>query len=371
LTFLWPGMLWLLLAVPLVLAGWVVLQRRRLRTAARHASLGFAGIQQGNAGAAMRSLRYLPPILLLLAIALFIGATARPVTMLTLPIQHETVILALDISGSMRADDVKPSRIEAAQAASKAFIDQQPRTTRIGIVTFAGSASLTQPPTLDRGALHAAIDRIQLQRATALGSALVIALAAVFPDDGIDLARLESRQARRAEGQGSGPPPGRGAASTPATPATPAIPSQPGGGAPARAPVAPGSYTSAAIVLISDGTATTGYDPVAAAKLAAERGVRVYTVGIGTSAGAVLRHEGWSMRVTLDEASLKEIAAITNGEYFQAGSAPDLSRVYQSLTSRFMLEQQRTEVTSLVALAGMLFALMAAGLSLFWYNRIL
>jgi Ca-activated chloride channel homolog len=363
-SFLWPSMLWLMLAVPLVLGGWVLLQQRRRRAAARHAALA-AGIMSGAAqGATVRRLRHLPALLFLLALALFIGATARPVTVLTLPIQHETVILALDISGSMRADDIKPSRIEAAQAASKSFIEQQPRSTRIGVVTFAGSASLTQPPTLDREALHAAIDRIQLQRATALGSALVIALAAIFPDEGIDLAKLEARQqSRRPDGQAPGrPESGAQSAAPPVTPsATP----------PARAPVAPGSFTSAAIVLISDGSATTGFDPIAAAKLAAERGVRVYTVGVGTGAGAVLRHEGWSMRVTLDEASLKEIAAITHGEYFQAASASELSRVYRSLTSRFEFEQQRTEVTALAALAGMLLALAAGGLSIFWYNRIL
>jgi Ca-activated chloride channel family protein len=343
-TFLWPGMLWLMLAVPLVLAGWLLLQRRRWQAAARHAALGFAA----PASASGSWLRYLPAILLLVAVVLFIGATARPVTVLTLPIQHETVILALDISGSMRADDIKPTRIEAAQAASKAFIDKQPSSTRIGIVTFAGSASLTQPPTLDREALRAALDRIQLQRATALGSALVISLAAIFPDDGIDLAKLEARQqSRRPDG------------------------SRPDGQVSNRTPVPAGSYTSAAIVLVSDGAATTGFDPIAAAKLASQWGVRVYTVGIGTTAGAVLRHDGWSMRVTLGEASLREIAAITQGEYFPAASSPDLAQVYQQLTSRFQLEPQRTEVTALVALAGMLFALLAGALSLFWYNRIL
>jgi Ca-activated chloride channel homolog len=391
-TFLWPAMLWWLLALPVVIGAFVWLRRRR-RAAYRLLPAAFMRQQATSVGAGQSShpfvspLRYLPPVLFVAAIALLIGATARPVTVLTLPVQHETVILAMDVSGSMRADDIKPTRIEAAQAAAKAFIAEQPRSTRVGIVTFAGSASLVQPPTLDRNDLHAALDRIQLQRATALGSALVISLAAIFPDDGIDLARLEARQrsAPRPGDAGGRGPGGRGSAPGSAGSAPGSAGSAPGSagsapgsagsavggaGAPAVA-IAPGGYASAAIVLLSDGTATTGYDPLEAAKLAASKGVRVYTVGIGTPGGAVLRHDGWSMRVTLDEKSLKQIAAITDGEYFQATSAPDLAGIYSSLSSRFMLEQQRMEVTSLVALAGMLFALMAGGLSVLWYNRIL
>jgi Ca-activated chloride channel homolog len=371
-TFLWPAMLWGLVALPVAIAAFVWLRRRRGAANRRlpaafmrpQATSGRPGDRGGRLPLSARAWRHLPPVLFVAAVALLIGATARPVTVLTLPVQHETVILAMDVSGSMRADDIKPTRIEAAQEAARSFIAEQPRTTRIGIVTFAGSASLVQPPTLDRNELHAALDRIQLQRATALGSALVISLAAIFPDDGIDLARLEARQRRaqrpgEAGGAGSGSPPGGGGPLAGST------------GAPAAAAIAPGGYASAAIVLLSDGTATTGYDPLEAAKLAASKGVRVYTVGIGTPGGAVLRHEGWSMRVTLDEKSLKQIAAITDGEYFQASSAPDLAGIYRSLSSRFMLEQQRMEVTSLVAFVGMLFALLAAGLSVLWYNRIL
>jgi Ca-activated chloride channel homolog len=356
-SFLWPTMLWLFAAVPLLLVGYLLLQRRRKRLAVRYASLAMVKDAIGSSGSARR---HLPPLLFLAALLLLLLATARPVTVITLPAQHETVVLAIDVSGSMRATDIEPSRIEAAQAAAKAFIDEQPRSTRIGIVTFAGSASLVQPPTQNREDLFAAIDRFQLQRATAIGSGLVVALATIFPDAGIEVAALEGRRTGD-----RGQPAQAGQSARAGDRGRDRIVTPP------FEPVPPGSYGSAVVVLLSDGQATTGPNPVEAAKMAAERGVRVFTVGIGTTAGTVLRNEGWSMRVTLDEATLKSIANLTHGEYFHAASAPDLKKIYQSLNSRFLLERQQTEVTAVFAAAATLFALLAAGLSVLWFNRIL
>jgi Ca-activated chloride channel family protein len=249
----------------------------------------------------------------------------------------------------MRATDVLPNRLVAAQEAAKAFIKDLPRTVKVGIVAFAGSAQVAQLPTVNHDDLMTAIDGFQLQRATATGNAIVVSLATLFPDQGIDVANF-------------GPPSrSRG------------VPIEQAGRAPPKAfvPVAPGSYTSAAIIMLTDGQRTTGVDPLDAAKAAAERGVRVYTVGVGTVDGETIGFEGWSMRVRLDEDTLKAVANQTQADYFYAGTAADLKKVYDTLSSRLTVEKKETEVSALFALGAALLALLSAGLSLFWFNRIL
>ncbi len=340
-TFLWPGLLWLLLALPLLVAAYVLILRRKRKAALRYANLAMV---KDAMGAGQRLRRHVPPLLFLVSLALMIAAIARPAAVVQLPSQHETVILSMDVSGSMRAKDVEPDRLSAAQAAAKAFVADTPRSTRIGIVAFAGTASLVQAPTQSRDDIVTAIDRFQLQRATAIGSGILVALKAIFPDAEFDL-------------RGSNPRGDRKKSST-----------QPDKPAAAQAP---GSYQSAAIILLSDGQATTGPDPIEAARMAAERGVRVFTVGIGTPNGEILVGEGWSMRVRLDEETLKAIAKITGAEYFYAGTAVDLKKIYQSLNSRFVMEKKETEITALFAAAAALAALVSALLSLRWFNRIL
>ncbi len=343
-TFQWPELLWLLLAVPMLVVAYVVLLRRRRRAALRYASLSLV---KDSIGLGAR--RHIPPVLLLLALALMIAATARPNAVLTLPSQHETVILAMDVSGSMRATDVKPTRLAAAQAAAKAFIAEQPENVRIGVVAFAGTATVAQAPTRNHEDVVAAIDRFQLQRATAIGSAIVVSLATIFPDAGIDLAALAYGSNDSARGKPRGMKPA----------------------APAFKPVPPGSYASAVIVLLTDGQRTTGPDSIQAARMAAERGVRIYTVGVGTPQGSIVGIEGWSMRVGLDEETLKAVADLTRGDYFYAGTAVDLKKIYESLRSRIVLERKRTEVTALFAGAAALLVVLSAALSLAWFNRIL
>jgi Ca-activated chloride channel family protein len=284
-----------------------------------------------------------------------IVAVARPAAVMRLPSQHETIILSLDVSGSMRAKDVEPDRITAAQNAAKTFVNEQPRSTRIGIVAFAGTASLVQAPTQNREDLHGAIERLQLQRATAIGSGILVALKAIFPDVDFDLRSSNPRV------KSATPPPYNGPLYGKAPQADKAPPKA----------VAPGSYKSAAIILLTDGQATTGPDPIEAARMAAERGVRIYTVGVGTPNGEILVGEGWSMRVRLDEETLKQIANITGAEYFYAGTALDLKKIYQSLNSRFVLERKETEITALFAAAAAFTVLLSALLSLLWFNRIL
>jgi Ca-activated chloride channel family protein len=196
----------------------------------------------------------------------------------------------------------------------------------------------------------AAIDKFQMQRATAIGSAIVVSLAELFPNDGIDLSAITYGNQR---------------------PRGVAIDQAPKKEKKEFVPVAPGSYGSAAIILLTDGQRTTGVDTMEASKMAADRGVRVYTVGVGTVDGETIGFEGWSMRVRLDEATLKAVATQTQAEYFYAGSAETLTKVYEKLSSRLTIEKKETEISGLVALLAAVLAIASAGLSLLWFNRIL
>jgi Ca-activated chloride channel family protein len=332
---------------------YVWLLRRKKKMALRYASLSIVREAMGK-GQGLR--RHIPPLLFLLSMAAMLLAAARPFAVVTLPSQNETIMLAMDVSGSMRATDVLPNRLVASQNAAKAFLADLPRHVRVGVVAFAGTAAVVQPPTLSREDLMVAIDKFQLQRGTAIGNGLVVALAELFPDAGIDLESLETGRARQ-----------RGISLDQAGKA------DQGGKADKKdfAPVTPGSYTSGAIILLTDGQRTTGVDSLDAAKAAADRGVRVYTVGVGTVEGETIGFEGWSMRVKLDEETLKGIARATQAEYFYAGTAGDLKKVYKTLSARLTVEKKETEISALLALAAAALALASAGLSLLWFNRIL
>jgi len=340
-TFIWPEMLWLMLVLPALLAAYVWVLRKKKKLALRYASLAMV---REAMGAGQRIKRHIPPALFFLALAAMLLALARPQATITLPTQHETVILAMDISGSMRATDVEPNRLVAAQNAAKQFIAEQPENVRIGVVAFAGTATVAQAPTRNREDVVAAIDRFQLQRATAIGSAIIVSLATIFPEAGIDIGALTYGF----DGPKKNEKPS----------------------APAHKPVPPGSYSSAVVILLTDGQRTTGPDSIQAAKMAAERGVRIYTVGVGTPDGKIIGFEGWSMRVRLDEETLKSIADITRAEYFYAGNAVDLSKVYEALNAKLVLERKKTEVTALFAGLAALFAVVSAALSLAWFHRI-
>ena len=346
-TFLWPEMLWLLLIVPALVAGYFYLLRRKQQTALKYASLSMV---KEAMGAGQRFRRHVPPLLFLLALIAMLVAVARPAAVVTLPSQHQTIILAMDVSGSMRAVDVQPNRITAAQAAAKAFVAEQPSNARVGVVSFAGTAAVVQVPTHNREDIIAAIDRFQLQRGTAIGSGIIVSLATIFPDAGIEVS--PSSYGRYAP---------RG------------MPLDPNAKAEKKEfkPVPPGSYGSAAIILLTDGQRTTGPDSMEAARMAADRGVRIFTVGFGTKGGETIGYEGWSMRVRLDEETLKAIADVTRGQYFYAGTATDLKKVYESLNSKFLLEKKNMEITSLFAAAAAITALASALLSLLWFNRVL
>jgi len=349
-NFLWPEFLWLLVLTPVLVLFYLWLLKRKKKNALRYASLS---IVREAMGTSQSIRRHVPPALFLLALIALLVAAARPMAVISLPSQQETIILAMDVSGSMRATDVKPNRLVAAQNAAKAFLAELPRNVRVAIVSFAGTAQVVQPATLSREDLVTAIDKFQMQRATAIGSAIVVSLAELFPDAGIDLAAMTYGRERP-----------RGVAIDKAN-------KDDKGAKKDQEPVAPGSYNNAAIILLTDGQRTTGVDTMEAAKMAADKGVRVYTVGIGTVDGETIGFEGWSMRVRLDEETLKAVASKTGAEYFYAGSAENLKKVYETLSSRLTVVKKETEISSLFALAGAALAVLAAGLSLAWFNRIL
>jgi Ca-activated chloride channel family protein len=289
-----------------------------------------------------------PAALLFVACAALLFAAARPKAPVTLPWARTSIMLAIDVSLSMRVSDVKPTRMAAAQEAAKLFLRDLPKNIEVGLVTFAGSAQVVQAATLDRESLVDAVDAIQMQYGTAIGDAIVVCVAELFPDDGIHVGDITF-----------GPrPKARGRDDKEAAP-----PKQ-------VTPVAPGSYGSGAVLLLSDGRRTTGVDTLDAAKMAADRGLRIHVVGLGTVDGPVGAGDGLAIYMQLDEPTLREVARMTGGEYHHAGTAEELRGVYQDLGSRLQIQTRDIEITALLALVAAVLVLAAAALSLLWSGRI-
>lgn len=343
--------LWALWLAPVVLGLYLLLLHRRRRQVLVFSSLALVREAQGPAS---RWRRHVPPALLWLALVLALLGLARPAARVTLPADYMTLVLAIDVSRSMLADDVEPNRIEAAQKAVREFLQELPANVRVGIVTFAGTAQVVQQVSDRREDWLAAIDRFQLQRGTATGSGLLLALSTLRPDAGITLESVlygetsfdpgHARTGRSLDQRGH----------------EPAIQPTP--------PVPPGSYTGGAIVLLSDGRRTIGPDPVDAAQAAARLGVRVYTVGFGTPNGRIPGYEGYSFFARVDEEALQAVAQVTEAEYFKASSAQELKGIYQKLSSQFTLERRDTEISALFAAAALLLTLLALLLSWKWFS---
>lgn len=342
-TFLWPQYLWLMLAVPLLPVLYLWLLRRRGKPALRYSSLAIV-----REAASRPWRRHVPPALLLIACSLLLFAAARPLATVTLPWARSSIMLAMDVSLSMRVSDVKPTRLAAAQEAAKLFLRDLPKNIDVGLVTFAGSAQVAQAATLDRASLVSAIDAFQMQYGTAIGNAIVVCLAELFPDEGINLGDMTFGPRQKLRGREEK----EAALPKPITPA------------------APGSYSSAAILLLSDGRRTTGVDTLEAAKMAADRGVRIHVVGLGTVDGVAGDPGGLAIYMQLDEPTLREVARMTGGEYHHAGSAEELRSVYQDLGSRLQVQTRETEITALLAMIAAILVLAAASLSLLWFGRV-
>jgi Ca-activated chloride channel homolog len=323
----WPFMLLSLLVVPLLVVAYLRLVAKRDASAAQ---LGMK-LTEGASGRRVGRRRHVPPAIFLVAIALLLLALTRPNVMVSLPRMEGTVILAFDVSTSMTADDLAPSRMEAAKETASAFVRDQPSTVQIGVVAFSDSAFVVQQPTNVEAEVLAAIERLAPQGATSLSEAMFVSLGAIagrpieIPQDATeeDLAALDI-----------------------------------------------GYFGSAVIVLLSDGEHTSRTDPLGAAQLAAGAGVRVFPIGIGSPNGTTLEIDGYHIATALNEPLLSEIAAVTDGVYFRAEDDRELAAVYDKIDLRLAIKGEETEVTSLVAGAAMLVLLVGAGLTMRWFGRV-
>lgn len=340
LHFLWPPLLLSLLTLPVLL--WLYVRSHRGTARASHvpAAPGF---------------HHWPLVWVLSGLVFLCLALARPQAVMLTPMREATVMLAMDISGSMRAKDLEPSRFDAAKAAAERFIESKPARLRVGLVTIAGTAALAQAPTDQRDDLLRALDNLPLQYGSALGTGVLISLEALLPGANIDAQKIISDAMDDRPGKAKAP----------------ASPSQ-GQSAPTPSSNPPTNGRSTAIVLLSDGQGNMGPDLMAMAKLAALHKVRIYTVGVGTPEGAVVQAQGRSMRVRLEEDVLRQVANETQGEYFRATSAEALNKVYDQLGHRFRFEKRAvTEVTGAMTVLGMLLTLIGFLLALQRYGRIL
>lgn len=334
-SFAWPWLLTTLLAVPVLVVSYRRLLRQR---AARRARLAELGLVVGGAAGSSTSTttgrrRHVAPILFLGALTLLLVGLARPQASVAQPRREGTVVLTFDTSGSMAATDLAPSRMEAAKAAARTFVDRQPAQIRIGVVSFGDNGLITQQPTTDRVAVRAAIDRLTPGGGTAIGRGIQSALSAIVGKPVL----LEEGSGGSVEPQG------------------PDL----------------GYSRSAAVVLLSDGENTTDPQPGPLADLASIAGVRIYPIGLGTAAGTVLEVDGFQVATALDEATLQRIAEVTDGRYFTAADEQSLQQVYSSIDLRWTVVSTPIEVTGLFAGAAALVLLLGAGLSWRWYGRVI
>jgi Ca-activated chloride channel family protein len=312
-SFQWPQLLVGLALIPLLVVLYMLAQRRRRAYALRFAN--FAVLD----AVVTRSpgwRRHVPPLLYLLSLAALLVALARPTAVLAVPRDEASAMLVIDVSGSMSADDLRPSRLAAAQQAARGFLDRLPEDTRVGLVTFQSHATVQVPPTTDREALRRGLDRLQANGGTAIGDGLAAALD-----------QLEQRPNDAA-----------------------------------------GQPTPAVVVLLSDGQTTAGMPPSEAAERAKADGVKVHTVGIGQRGASPVI--GNNQRVGLDEGALRQIAATTGGEYFYAGESAELRGIYADLSSDIAWVQEKTEVTAVLAGVGSLLMVAAGLLGLRWFQQV-
>jgi Ca-activated chloride channel family protein len=335
-SFLWPTLLLLLLLVPLGAAAYLSMERRRR---ARIAGYGTLAVQAGEPDprATSRFRRRIPAACLLLGLFLVVVAIARPQAVISVPRVEGTVMLVFDVSGSMAADDLAPTRMEAAKAAARGFVERQPTTMLIGVVAFSDSGFSVQVPTDDSRQVTAAIDRLAPERGTSIGRGILTALTTIAADE-------------------AGPAAGFYTNRSP-------------GPTPEVTPVPAGTFSSAVVVLLTDGENNQNPDPLAAALAAADRGVRIYTVGIGTEAGATLDIEGFRVHSQLDEGVLRQIADASHGAYFAVADPAAFDAVYQAVETRLVIRPEPMEVTSLFAGAGLLILLVGGVASLVVLGR--
>jgi Ca-activated chloride channel family protein len=357
--FLWPWFLPLLGLIPLLIAAYIWALRRRRKFVVRFSSLSLV---REAAQKQSRWRRHVPVALFLGGVSSLSLALARPVAIVSIPTNETTIILAMDVSRSMCSTDIPPNRLRAAQDAALSFIQNQKSGTHFGIVAFAGFAELIQPPTTDQEVLNDAIESLITGRRTAIGESILKSIDAI--------AEVDKSVAPSTRGSEDGPQ-----------------------------PVIKGAYAPEIIVLLTDGASNAGVQPVDAAQQAADRGIRVYTIGFGTERGgerpncsaSLIGGEpvgpaaggrpseqgggfgggfggggGGGFRRGIDEATLKKVAEITDAEYYSAESASQLVEVFEQLPTNLITRHETTEISFAFAAAGALLAALAVGLSLLW-----
>jgi Ca-activated chloride channel family protein len=351
-NFLWPASLLLLAVIPLILLAYVLIQRRRKKAVVRYSSLSLVREAQPRYS---RIKRYLPFALFLLSIGALVFAMARPVSIVTVPVNSTTIILAMDVSRSMCSTDIRPNRLEAAKDAAIAFMESQKTGTRFGLVAFAGFAELIQTPIEDQETLSEAIRSLSTGRRTAIGSGILKSIDAIAEaDPGVPKSTREEA--------GDVPP----------------------------EPLPKGAYVPHIIVLLTDGASNAGPRPVEAAQQAVDRGIRVYTIGFGTANGGEMPNcnprdvgrepnmgggmgmfggGGMGMgnfRRGIDEETLKRVADMTDAEYYSAESTEELNKAFQDLPTNLIVRSEVTEITFIFAIAGAFLALTALALAMLW-----
>lgn len=325
-------MLLTLILIPVYMGLYSRAQRRRKQA---QDSFQFHGVVRDPLGVPIGRHRHVPPILFLSGLTLLLLALARPEATLTLPRVEGTVILAFDVSGSMAADDLSPTRLHAAKAAAQKFVANQPASISIGVVAFSDSGFSIQPPSNDKEAIFSAIHRLSPQRGTSLADGLHASLNVLFPNSFQSLAK------------------------------DPDV--APG---PIPTPLPPGTYAPGIIILLSDGENNMDPDPLAVARAAADWGVRVYTIGIGSPAGANLEIDDFVVHTSLNEQTLQQISEMTDGQYFNAQNEEDLQKIYEGLDPQWVVKTEKMEVTSILAGFSILFLIMGGAISLVWFERL-
>lgn len=337
-SFIWPTLLFALVCVPLLVLLYLGIQRQRRQFAARYGSLGLV---HDTAGSGIGVRRHIPPTIFLGGLTILLFSLARPQATVSLPKVQGTVILTFDVSGSMAATDFQPTRMEAAKAAARQFVANQPTGVSIGVVVFSDGGISVQPPTNNRDDTLATIDRLVPRRGTSVGNGILIALNTIAVDAG-------------------GPPILKTADLT----------QQGNSQAPTPIPAPQGWYPSAAIVLLTDGENNESPDPMMAADIAADLGVRVYTVGIGSPGGVDLQVDGFKVHTSLDEATLQNIASTTGGQYYNAADEQQLRKIYADLKPKLSIKPEQMELTSIFAGFGMIIFLLGGMLSLLWFGHV-
>jgi Ca-activated chloride channel family protein len=335
-SFIWPTMLLAVALVPLGILLYSFVDRRRRRAMEG----GGLGLGQGTVRRPLGVRARMPAVLFIVGITVLMVALARPQAAVSLPRQEGTVVIAFDVSGSMAADDLKPTRMDAAKAATQAFVERQPPGVIVGVVAFSDAGLSVQAPTSDQAAVLAAIKRLTPERGTSLGQGIQAALNTIAIAE-------------------NAPPTDYYSNRSPAPSPTPT-----------PAPVAPGSHTSAVIILLTDGENTVPPDPIKAAQVSADQGVRIYTVGIGSAGGATLDIDGFKVHTQLDASTLQRISDITAGTYYAAADEQGLATVYDDVDTRLVVKPQMIEVTALFAGASVLLLTLGGISSLAWLGRL-